>query len=249
MTPEEAAMSESARNQASKSFLIGIVERHRRQFGTFGGEAGSYFEHLVEEALAPRVNWKSAIRKRFLDISGRDRSYRTPDRRFVSRGTYLAGNSAQVPEMLKNLKIAVDTSGSIGSEDLAVCLNQLEQLLKEFKCKDAELLFWDTQIRERVVFSDYRDILKRAKYSGGGGTDCNCVFAEFETVPYKNHKEKAPGYIIIFTDGYFGAIDPKFKKYGNHTIWVLPDYATTHFTAPFGLKSEFTAGDSKPRPV
>jgi len=237
-------MTKKAVEQASKNFLIGVVERHRRQFGSFGGAQAGYFERLVEEALAPRVNWKAAIRKRFMDVSGRDRSYRSPDRRFVHRGTYLAGMSQQIPDMLKNLKIAVDTSGSIGNEDIGIMLSQLNQLLKEFKCKDAELIFWDTSVRERVPFDKYEDVLKNAKFSGGGGTDANCVFAEFETAPYLNRRKGKPGYIIIFTDGCFGAIQDKYKKYGKNTIWVLPDFATTSFTAPFGLKSEFTATDS-----
>lgn len=245
--PEEASMSKASLEQASKNFLLGIVERHKRQFGSFGGESGGYYERIVEAALAPRVQWKSAIRKRFMDICGRDRSYRTPDRRFASRGLYLAGSSAQIPDMLKNLKICFDMSGSIGSQDVGVCLAQLEQLLKEFKCDTAELLFWDTQIRERVEFKDYKELLKKARYSGGGGTDCNCVFAEFESEPYKNRKKKAPGYIIIFTDGVFGPIGQKYKKYGNNTIWVLPDFAALNFTAPFGLKSEFAPTDTKAR--
>lgn len=243
VTPEEAGLSKAALDQASKNFLIGVVERHRRQFGSFGGEAGSYYERLVAQALAPKVNWKSAIRKRFLDISGRDRSYRTPDRRFIARGNYYAGNSAQIPDMLKNLKIAVDTSGSIGSEDIGVLLSQIEQLLKEFKTDTAELLFWDTQVREKVLFKDYKELLKKARYSGGGGTDCNCVFKELSS------QKQSPGYIIIFTDGMFSAIKDKYKKYGNNTIWVLPDFATSSFKVPFGLKSEFVAKDSKPSGV
>ena len=246
-TPEEAGMTKQAIEQASKNFLIGIVERHRRQFGTFGGDQAGYFERLVEEALAPRVNWKSAIRKRFMDVSGRDRSYRTPDRRFVHSGTYFAGLSPQVPDMLKNLKVCVDTSGSIGNEDIGVLLSQLKQLLTEFKCKDAEIIFWDTQVRERTPFDKYEDVIKNAKFSGGGGTDCNCVFEEFDSEPYRNRKKGKPGYIIIFTDGCFGPIDAKYKKWGNHTIWVLPDFATLQFKPPFGLKSEFQAADSKPK--
>ncbi len=243
-TPDEAGMSNALIEQASKNFLIGVVERHRRQFGSFGGPQAGYFERMVAEAIAPRVNWKSAIRKRFMDVSGRDRSYRSPDRRFIHSGTYLAGMVQNIPDMLKNLKIFVDTSGSIGSEDIGIMLSQLNQLLKEFKCKDAEMLFWDTSVKERVDFDKYEDVLKKAKFGGGGGTDCNCVFAEFDTAPYLNRKKGKPGYIIIFTDGAFPAIQTKYKKYEKNTIWVLPDFATTSFKAPFGLKSEFTPTDT-----
>ena len=114
--------------------------------------------------------------------------------------------------------------------------SQINQLLKTFHCK-AELIYWDTRVRSVFEFDNVNELLKH-KPMGGGGTDANCIFDYFETNrDYKLGHKKKPNIIIVFTDGYFGDIDTKYKKYKN-TIWVIDgDYG--RFKPPFGKVAPF----------
>ena len=77
---------------------------------------------------------------------------------------------------------------------------------------------------------------------GGGGTDANCIFDFFETnKEYKLHKKPVPSLIIIFTDGYFGEVDGKYKRKYKNTIWIIHD--NDKFKAPFGVKAPLKISD------
>lgn len=101
---------------------------------------------------------------------------------------------------------------------------------------------------------------------GGGGTDVNCVFEYLENqakgkidkqleqhmskmdeligANKKRSKQTCVGVpatsVIIFTDGFFGAVDSKYKKFFNKkTIWVIQDEYKEQFNAPFGVKADY----------
>ena len=138
-------------------------------------------------------------------------------------------------DSLKDIKICIDTSGSITPKDLGVALAQIEQLLRAYKA-EAELLYWDTQIRATYPFKNIKEIINKEP-SGGGGTDANCIFEYFETErDYKIGKKPKPSIIIVFTDGYFGNIHDKYKKYKD-TIWVV--HNNLGFKEPFGKSAPF----------
>ena len=94
-------------------------------------------------------------------------------------------------------------------------------------------------MREVAPFKSVKELVK-IKPKGGRGTDVNCIFEYFESKDYRTRRKPKPSVIIIFTDGYFGAVDSKYKKYGRDTIWVLND--NDNFKAPFGVKGKLSDG-------
>lgn len=215
--------------QESKSLLNRAVTMHK-QSHTFGGEAGDFLERLVERELAPKINWKSVLKNKLTFASKKINTFSAPDKRFRARGMIMPGPKKLENDSLENVKVCIDTSGSITDKDLGIALAQIEQMLRVYKAK-AEVIYWDTQVRKVEQFENVKELLA-IKPAGGGGTDANCVFSLFEnSKEYKKGKPK-PSIIIIFTDGYFGEIEKRYKKYKD-TIWVIHD--NNSFVAPFGV--------------
>ena len=232
------SMSKDQMNQVSTSLLNRAVTMHR-QSNSFGGDNADFLERYVEKVLAPKINWRTLLKNKLTLASQKINTFSAPDKRFRTRGMILPGPKAIENDSLENVKICVDTSGSISPRDIGIALSQVEQLLKVFKAK-AELVYWDTRVRAIYPFKDVKELLDK-KPMGGGGTDVNCVFDHFETSKdYKIGKKKKPSIIIIFTDGYFDVVDKKYSKYRD-TIWVVHD--NINFKAPFGSQAPLKNDD------
>lgn len=213
-----------------------VLERQMQQ-GRGKGHSG-VVEAFVDAELVPKVNWRTILLNRLVNLKSDEKSLSTPDRRFVHAGVYIEGQREE-EEQLRDIKITLDTSGSMSDEDIAIAFAQIEQLLKTYKV-EAELIFWDDGIQDICNFHDF-DTLKLAKCRamGRGGTDPNCVFELFDKgKEYRLGLRPKPALIIMFTDGYFSGPDMKYKaKYGRDTVWVISgDHldGTTRFEAPFG---------------
>lgn len=235
MGEDETSQSSDKAEQVADSMLRRAITVTKQTFGTFGGPSASFIERYVERVVAPKVNWKSLLKNKLTLASQKINTFAAPDKRFRSRGMIMPGPKKLENDTLDNVKICIDTSGSIGTQELCIALNQIEQLFKQYKVK-AELLYWDTEIRARYNFTKVDELLT-LKPMGGGGTDVNCVFREFEEgKDYRIGKKPRPTIIIIFTDGYFGTVDKKYKKYKD-TIWILQSASYHDFKEPFGVKA------------
>lgn len=231
-TEEDKYTSDTQKEHRSKAVLE-KASVNSKQMG-YGGDAGSILERMVKDALAPRINWVSLVKDKLTFASQKTTTYSSPDRRFLGRGQILPGPKRLDNDSLENIKICIDTSGSITDEELGVALAQIKQLLDVYKAK-AEVLYWDTQVRVEAPFTNMKELLK-IKPGGGGGTDANCVFERFTTGDYRTGKKKPPSIIIMFTDGIFGPVSGRYAKYKD-TIWVVT--GGREFKRPFGVQAKF----------
>ena len=218
-------------NEAAIDAMMRRAEVHAKNIGA---PAGSFIERLIQASMEKKVDFRALIKKQLLELSAFDRSFKQPDKRFVSRGLTLPGKTPLDPNKLKGVKICIDTSGSIGDKELAEDLGMVLQLMKQFKA-EGEIIYWDTSVRAITEFKKVEDVLK-SKPHGGGGTDVTCVF------DYCNNRKLCkipPTLIIVITDGYFSIADRAklSAKYGKKTIWIINDDNYKNFQAPFGKKA------------
>lgn len=185
--------------------------------GSGRGTVPAGLKRSLHALTAPQLDWRSLM-WRFLvrtpvDFSGFDR-------RFVGRGLYLEaleGDSISV-------RIAVDTSGSVGAEILSRFLSEVNEIVRLYPHLDAELFYADTSLYGPFELNP--DAIEEPK--GGGGT-----FFE----PFFEHVAKTvePGkttLLIYLTDGY-GSF-PKFTP-EQPVLWVV---------TPGGLpSSDFAFGE------
>lgn len=238
--------SEQTKEQMQKSTLSGI-EARLQQSGQKQYQTGlsAYMQRHIQNALAPKVNWKRALRKLVQQSKKIDYSYQKPKRQYLQQNMIFPQDVPGDPDTVGTVLIAIDTQGSISDKDIGIALKQIMNLLNKFKSKGI-IMYWDTQVAAKAEFSNIQEAL-RLRPAGGGGTDPNCIFEDLlkdKKFQKKINKHNIEA-ILVFTDGYFGEIDEQYKaKFGKKTIWIIndPSYENGKWKAPFGIVAPFKDG-------
>jgi len=172
------------------------VMAHQKIAGT---NAGGLDRDLLD-LLEPKVNWREMLRE-FVKSTCHAKdtsSWRRVNRRFLSMGTYMP---SLIGEKVGHLVIAVDTSGSVGQEELSEFLTEVRGIAEEVKPSQVDLIYWDSEVVEHEEYTEnmVSDIINSTKPKGGGGTSPSCVSE------YLKAKAIEPECIIVLTDGYVGS--------------------------------------------
>ena len=103
-----------------------------------------------------------------------------------------------VTEQVGELILAIDTSGSIGSNELSAFLSEVKEICDTVHPDGVRVLYWDTQIcrDEKYDVEDLDTLVQSTKPEGGGGTDVTCVT---DYIRDNNINAQAA---IVLTDGY-----------------------------------------------
>src|SRR5690606_21933106 len=159
---------------------------------------------------------RRALRRGVDRIKGSmDHHYGRPSRRQWALGGFKPGVPV-LPSMYAHtvrIGVFVDTSGSMGQEDLRIAMSEVKGLMQG---SDAEVIFGvcDAQVHGRI--EKVRDIGQAcARLSGGGGTDFVPVFEEL----MRMRPSHRPNLIVFLTDGDGPA--PTRCPPGLSVIWVL----------------------------
>jgi len=192
MTEEEKKVLEREIDQAIRQGVMA----HQKIAGTGGGD----LDRDLLELLEPKVDWREMLRE-FVKAtcSAKDTSsWRKVNRRFLSTGTYMP---SLVGEKVGHMVIAVDTSGSVGQEELSGFLTEVKGIAEEVKPSQVDLIYWDSRVaaHEEYTENDVGNIINSTKPRGGGGTSPSCVSE------YLKEKRIVPECVIMLTDGYVGS--------------------------------------------
>jgi predicted metal-dependent peptidase len=191
MTEEEKKVLEREIDQAIRQGVMA----HQKIAGTGGGD----IDRDLLDLLEPKVDWREMLREFVKSTcSAKDTSsWRKVNRRFLSMGTYMP---SLIGEKVGHLVIAVDTSGSVGQEELSGFLTEVRGIAEEVKPSQVDLIYWDSRVagHEEYTESDVGNIINSTKPRGGGGTSPSCVSE------YLKEKRIEPECIIVLTDGYVG---------------------------------------------
>ena len=112
MTPEE------------KRELAKDIDENIRQGATMAGKLGSGGDRDLAELLEPQINWREVLRDFITETcAGKDYStWNRPNRRYIGMDIYMPSG---VSEKVEELVLAIDTSGSIGQQELSVFLSEV----------------------------------------------------------------------------------------------------------------------------
>lgn len=212
-----------------------VMDRTRRTTNTY--DMG--VEGHIKKTLAPKVNWR-ALLERFISKSCEAiMTYSRPDRRFVA--TQVLPGPKFTDDMIKDMVIGIDTSGSISDAELAIAAGHIWNIFKKYKV-NAEVAFWDTICSGGVELKNKSNITNLPDSPHTGGTNVDSLFQWVNTrmkgVGTGKNRRIDPSVIIIFTDGEFPAPTVVPKCGGDKVIWVLTTPAEYHkFQVPFGQKA------------
>jgi hypothetical protein len=197
----------------SQSTIKEIMDSAKmRGWGNVSGDAVQRIEELMKPA---KISWRQVLRKTLSPL--------VHDYGPHFENTWSRRNRRQLPlpglrRLSNKLIIAIDTSGSINSNELEQFFVEIEKIVRDFS--QLIVLQWDTRIVD-VELKYKKGDWKYITVKGRGGTHVQCVFDWMK----ENGYEKYP--LVNFTDGWF---DYGFETYGIKPIWCVtqPDSKVPH---------------------
>ena len=218
---------QATKEQKSRKIMSDAVVRSEMS-GHSVGSGSSNIERIVKDLLKSKLNWKKLFKKYLVACTSADSSFSNPDKRMHYQKAIYPGQSTEDSNFIAGIKLCIDTSGSISTQDMSGFYYQVYDILKKYKV-DAELVYWDAEVKSAGAVSSFREF-ERIDCFGGGGTDPAVVFDYFNSTKVK------PKVILMFTDGYFytdWCKNINKKKY-NDTIWIMTKNYNKDFNPPFG---------------
>jgi predicted metal-dependent peptidase len=205
------------------------VDRALREGALLAGRLGVDLPRAITDILTPQVNWREALRD-FVTASckGKDEfTWRRFNRRLLPSDIYLP---TVENETIGEVVVAIDTSGSIGQEQINEFATELVSICELVEPDSVRVLWWDTMVHgEQIFTNNYQNIGGMLKPLGGGGTKVGCVSE------YINEKKINAECVIVFTDGY---VEREVEwKISAPTLWFVTE--NKDWDVPSGKKVIF----------
>lgn len=197
---------QSQSDELSDATIKEIIDSAKmRGWGNVSGNAVGKIEELLEPAKLP---WRQILRKCLSPmVAGYGPHFENTWSRRNRRQLPLPG----IKRLSNKIVVAIDTSGSIGTDELGQFFSEIEKICKDMS--QLVVLQWDTRVAA-VEYKYVKGGWKRIEVKGRGGTDVQCVFEWMK----ENHYNKYP--LVNFTDGWFNY---GFETYGVKTIWCVTE--------------------------
>ena len=205
----------------------------------------------MELSMSQLVDWKRIFADRYkIEIKkGYRRTAMNTQR--IARNNMKPGKAVKLKaEVVKDIIIAIDVSGSVSDEMLQSTLAEIWGMLVKYSKKgeqqiSGELVYWADRVGDSGTFTSMDDIMKIETKQAGGGTDVRPVF-EYVTRQRKTATGKICSIdlketplILIITDGYFGDNYEDFAFLGKKVVWMI-DGDARNFHPGFGMVAQLT---------
>ena len=206
--------------------MDGKIDRAIREGALLAGRLGIDLPRSVTDLLNPVIDWKKELAD-FVTSSckGKDEyTWRKFNRRVISNDIYLP---TVENETIGEVVVAIDTSGSIGQEQLNEFASELVSICEAVSPDAVRILWWDTKVHGEQLFTDnYDQIGSMLKPLGGGGTRVSSV------AEYINKKKINAECVLVFTDGYLES--DVVWNISAPTLWMVTE--NRNWTPPSGKK-------------
>ena len=200
------------------------IDKSLREGGIMAGRMGAKLPRSISDLLEPKVDWRDVLRDFVSSATkGKDEfTWRKFNKRMLANDMYLPSLEN---ESIGEIVVAIDTSGSIGQEQLNEFASELSAICETCSPEMVRVLWWDTSVHGEQIFkTDYANIASMLKPEGFGGTHVSCVN---KYVIEKNIKAEC---VLVFTDGYVE--DPVEWQITAPTLWMVTENKS--FVPPTG---------------
>ena len=206
-----------------------LVEETRSAMAEKGiGKIAGMFDDELNMSVSDDVPWQHLLARFFTGLRKND--YRTfPfNKKHLWRKIYLPSIGAPGPE---HIVVAIDTSGSMGADELSKILGELNQLKSTAECR-MTLIQCDADIQDIKEYNSWEiaDIdFKNYGFRGRGGTTFEPVFEWIEKEVLTLGQR--PDALFYLTDGYahYGMQEPPYQ-----VMWILTSSSIDPEQIPFG---------------
>jgi predicted metal-dependent peptidase len=176
---------------------------------TGAGNLPAGVKRLIKDLTRPVVNWRELLEQQIQSTVKNDFTWLRPSRRSWHLDAVMPG---MIPGQQIDVCIAIDTSGSIGEEDIKAFMAEIKGIMEAYDEYKLQVWSFDTEIYNHQIFSsDTLEDIMTYEPQGGGGTD---FMANWE---YMKANDIQPKKFIMFTDG---------MPFGE---WGDPEYCDTVF--------------------
>lgn len=213
--------------KVSKQEVQQDTARAAQQASTMRGSVPGAIEDILGELVKPQMKFTDLVRSAMLrkvQDAGMKNDWKRFRKRYIGAKPkqYLPKRHTHMPRWLAML----DTSGSMGEDDLVYGISQLKVLgnhSEGYVVPVDGAPHWEGVTPIKKV-----DDLKRTKIVGRGGTVFDDFFREF---PEKMGTDF--DVVVIITDGYCGEV-PKELRPPVDVVWVVTRGDHKEFSQPFG---------------
>ena len=208
------AIPSEAEHEQELKLSIKAAAQAAKQAGKLPGS----LERLVDEILTSRVPWKEIMNRFMIDNARNDYNWSRPNKRYVHLGLYM-------PELysaeLKSPLMIMDTSGSIGHDEMVMAASEAHAILGMFDTS-LYIFYVDSAFQGEQEFTSHDRIDLKPK--GGGGTDFRPGFEKLKKEFYDI------SCVLYLTDGYCDSF-PEEPEYP--VLWILT-CENDNFKPPWG---------------
>lgn len=204
------------------------------ELAKMAGKNTGGLKRLIDEICEPQVSWQEHLHKAITTTTrGRDaQTWSRPNRRklAVAPHIYWPGRCGHNGP---HIAVEIDTSGSIGDEELRTFMGELGGILTDVQPEMVYVMYVDSELHGDVIeVDDINELPNVARQAGGGGgTDMTKVFEIIR------ERQLPVETVVILTDGYTGFGEDT----GIPTIWCM----TTEVKAPWGVNVHIKVGGKK----
>jgi predicted metal-dependent peptidase len=188
--------------EEEKEVIAREIDQALREGAILAGKLKGNVSREIQELLHPKVDWREALREFIKStMMGNDQStWRKPSRKFIAQGIVMPSTYS---EKVGQLVVGVDTSGSIGGEELAQFLGEVKSICDEVCPEALDILYWDAEVAKHEHYEGHEvgNAVESTKPAGGGGTLPGCVPV------YMKDKQITPQCVVMLTDGHFFGSD------------------------------------------
>jgi predicted metal-dependent peptidase len=184
-------------------------------------------KRLIKDLTAPVIGWKELLEQQIISTIKSDFTFARPSRKGWHHDAILPGMK---PGETIDVCIGVDTSGSIGEQDIRAFLTEIKGIMDSYDEYRIHVWSFDTEVYNPQVFtSDNLEDIMAYEPQGGGGTDFDANWN------YMKEQGIEPKKFIMFTDGY------PFGSWGDElyceTVWIIK--GNPNCEPPFGIWAHY----------
>ena len=215
--------------------MVQAALRKAQEMAKMQGKGAGGLERYIDEFCTPKISWQEHLRKALLaNVRGRDvYTWQRPNRRKLAMAphVYMPGRAGLVgPE----IAVEIDTSGSIGADELKTFLGELSGIMEEVRPRKIHAMYVDDELHGDVIeLEEPHELTELShKAGGGGGTDMTTVFKVIE------ERQLPVESVVVFTDGF----TPWGEDAGIPTVWAI---TSPGVTAPWGTTVHVPLGEKE----
>jgi predicted metal-dependent peptidase len=194
-------------------------------------------KRMIQDLTEPQISWKELLEQQIQSTIKSDYTFARPGRKSWHMDAILP---AQKPGETIDIMIGIDTSGSIGPEELKIFFSEIKGIMDSYTEYKIKVVGWDTQIGGVGEFtSENLADITTFDPKGGGGTDPHCVWE------YMIEEGLEPKKLIMFTDYCFFGWRPQEVESYCDTVWIIKGNPSAE--PEFGIWAHYEENNKKGR--